>query len=277
MTPSYHFGALKKVYNEGDWLCVKVIQAGLRGITAVSVDTAYEQILGTVDTNSLNFYYRENIRMAIIGAYKRGKTVYLRVKKAGTGFSLQKTLDEFITDRVESTWGAQDALCINKFKNGKGLRWLTSGGLIVNIPDNGCTDDDLGRYEAIENIAVGSDNNGNLCLNGSYSDGEFEDGPDWFYFEPWKEAMNQTMSKFGADFVNSMKGPEQKKVFVPLPPDYLKMLSHLLFHFSQTDIPPEDLLGAAGRPPWRCISPGGRFRGSAPRQAGPRRSRQLPF
>ena len=235
MMPSHVFGALKKTYSEGDELCVKVVRAGNQeGITAESVDTAYEQISEKVDTDGLNFYYREGIRKTIVGGYKSGRTVYLRVRRTIRGFSLQKTLEEFITDRVDSTDGAQDALCINKFKNGKGLRWLTAGGLIVNIPTDGCSDEDLGRYEAIESIAVGSDNNGKLCLNGSYSDGEFEDGPDWFYIEPWKEAMNLTMSKFGADFVNSMKGPEQKKVFVPLHADHLKMLSHLLFHFSQT-------------------------------------------
>ena len=234
MTQSYHFGALKKTYNEGDWLCVKVIQAGLRGITAVSVDTAYEQISGTVDTNSLNFYYRENIRMAIIGAYKRGKTVYLRVKKAGTGFSLQKTLEEFISERVESLWGAQHALCINKFKNGKGLRWLTSGGLIVNVLDDKCSEEDIGQYDAIEDIATSSDNNGNLCLNGSYSVDDYEDGPDWFYFEPWKEAMDRTLGKFAADFVDSMEVPEQKTAFVPLRPEYVKAFAHLLFSYSQT-------------------------------------------
>ena len=234
MSPSHRFGAPKKTYNDGDGLCVKVTQANYYNIAAESVDTDYEQVSGTVDTNGLNFYYRDCIKKAIVGAYRSGRTVFLRVRKAGNGFSLQRTLEEFITDRVESAWRPQDALCINKFKNGKGLRWLTPGGLIVNVPGEGCTDEDLGRYDALEHIEVGQDNNGTFCLNGCYSDDDFEDGPDWFYFEPWKEAMNQTMTRFAADFVNAMSDPEQKRSFVPLQPDGLKVLSHLLYRYSLT-------------------------------------------
>lgn len=235
MTPSYLINTTMKNYHEGDRLCVRVTEANYSVITAESVDVAYHRISEPVDVNGMNFYYREGIKKAIISAFKSGKAVYLTVTRTGTGFGLKESLEEFIEERVATISGPQDSLCIDMFKNRKGLRWLTSDGLIVNVPDEDCAKEDIGKYYAIEGISVGKDISGSLCLNGDYADDDYiEEGPDWFYHESWQVAKTETLALFGADFVGSMKEPKQQTSVVALPQEYLKPLVHLFYCYSQT-------------------------------------------
>ncbi len=234
MTPSYSFSNTVKDYKYGDFLLVKVTDAGYFKITAESIDPAFHQISKSLDTQNLNFYYKEYIKKAIINAFIDKKEFYLKVKVTESGFTLQDTLEEYISDKVMATLDPQDALCISVFKNRRGLRWLTSEGLIVNVLEQDCSENDIGKYDIIEGISADTDNNGNFCLNAEYSDESCEEAPDWFYITPWKEAMEETLKHFAEGFLYAIEPPKQEPLARPLHKEHLKAFAHVLYWYSLT-------------------------------------------
>lgn len=168
-------------YEDGDLLVAR-ITATRPYIKAVSTDETYETVSGRVDLAS-PVRSMDNAEMA--SYLEVGDLLLVDYDEKNHQFLTDLTLNEYREDCLESYVGAtEDAVFLEPYLQGKGLRWMMENGLTVNSLDATARwNDEINQAVATRQpvrIVVKEakkDSNGHMVLNGKIDIYDFSQHP----------------------------------------------------------------------------------------------------